>query len=97
MMVERIRWGHRSFPLFVTDVLGSCPTGNAITLRVVERKDVQTRRWWTLTWTATDDAEHTVEGYSMPVVLRKAQEVQDRIDHEEETRETPDGGVKAIS
>lgn len=70
------RWtsSRPNFHYFLDDALSMGP----VTVEVRPRHDVQSGKWYVLSWTLADGAPGHVEAQTMSVLLRKASEAEDR-------------------
>lgn len=68
----RLPWVSVSLLEMIRDVLDE----GSVTLVVKRRPDVQTRRWYELTWTAADHEQRTAIGSDLQLVLRRAAEIE---------------------
>lgn len=68
----RLPWVTISLMEMIRDVLDH----GSVTLVVRRRPDVQTRRWYELSWTAADGEPRGAVGSDMQLVLRRAAEIE---------------------
>lgn len=86
--MSTLRWSSQSWSLFLRDVLSYAEAGATVKLEISYRPSVASRRWYELTWVSQDGKEHMVSAQYMDVLLRRASEVEDRV----EAREGWNGG-----